>query len=157
MNYCKLLKFDTMNGPGCRVSLFVSGCDIQCPKCFNRPAWNYDYGEPYTKEVEDTIMRYLSVPEIDGISILGGEPFDDKNWKTVLGLVKRIRKELPEKSILSYSGYTKEEIEKTQKKELLDLLDILIDGPYVHELQDLDLPYRGSTNQKIIYLKKEGK
>lgn len=157
MHYCKLMKFDTMEGPGIRVSLWVSGCSIQCPKCFNRQAWDYSYGQEYTEETENKILEYLSDPGVDGISILGGEPFDDTNWKTVLGLVKKIKEKLTDKSILLYTGYVKEDLEKTEKKELLDMVDILIDGPYVSELQDLNLNYRGSSNQRIIYLSEKKK
>lgn len=152
MHYCKLMKFDTMEGPGIRVSLWVSGCSIHCNKCFNRQAWDYNYGQEYTEETEKRILMYLSDDGIDGISILGGEPFDDVNWETVYGLVKKIKETLPEKSVLVYTGYLKEDLEKTEKKSLVDMIDILIDGPYVHELQNLNLNYRGSSNQRIIYL-----
>ncbi|WP_317698487.1 anaerobic ribonucleoside-triphosphate reductase activating protein [Xylocopilactobacillus apis] len=153
--------FNFVDGEGVRCSLYVSGCLFACPECYNLAAQNFRYGQPYTKELEDQIIKDLEHSYVDGLTLLGGEPF--LNTNVSLRIVKRIRKEFgAKKTIWSWSGYTWEELQQgtSDKKELLSLIDILVDGRFVKEKKDLTLQFRGSSNQKIIDVKKsfeEGK
>lgn len=143
--------FNFVDGEGVRCSLYVSGCLFACPGCYNLAAQNFRYGHPYTQELEERIIKDLSQSYVDGLTLLGGEPF--LNTQVCLRLVKRVRKEFGrKKTIWSWSGYTWEELQKgtSDKKELLSLIDILVDGRFVEEKKDLTLQFRGSSNQKII-------
>ncbi|MBQ7969101.1 MAG: anaerobic ribonucleoside-triphosphate reductase activating protein [Clostridia bacterium] len=163
MNYGEIKKVDIANGTGVRVSLFVSGCTHHCKGCFNPETWNFDYGNKYTKETEQSIIDALSPSYIEGLSLLGGEPFEPQNQPTLLGLLKRIRKELPTKNVWCYSGYTFEELSGKKESraftentlEMLSLIDVLVDGEFVEELKDISLKFRGSSNQRIIDVKEE--
>ncbi len=163
MNYGEIKKVDIANGTGVRVSLFVSGCTHHCKGCFNPETWNFDYGNKYTKETEQSIIDALSPSYIEGLSLLGGEPFEPQNQPTLLGLLKRIRKELPTKNVWCYSGYTFEELSGQKESraftentlEMLSLIDVLVDGEFVEELKDISLKFRGSSNQRIIDVKEE--
>ena len=150
MNYCGLNKNDIANGDGVRVSLFVSGCRRHCSGCHNREAWSFSYGQPFTKETEDEIIKALRPSWIQGLSILGGEPCEEENEATLLLFLKRVRAELPDKDIWLYSGYT---YEMLQGEEILQYVDVLVDGPFLHEQKDISLAFRGSRNQRIIKLK----
>ncbi|MBO4980823.1 MAG: anaerobic ribonucleoside-triphosphate reductase activating protein [Lachnospiraceae bacterium] len=157
MNYAAIKKTDTANGPGIRVSLFVSGCTHHCKGCFNREAWDFEYGAPYTKAVEQEILESLSKPYIRGFSLLGGEPMEPENRPTVLALVKEVRTRYPEKDIWCYTGYTFDKdlltwISRGQDEvaELLACIDVLVDGEFIEEQKNLRLPFRGSENQRII-------
>ena len=162
MNYGEIKKVDIANGTGVRVSLFVSGCTHRCKGCFNPATWDFDFGNEYTKQVEDDIIEALSPDYIEGLSLLGGEPFEPQNQPTLVGLLKRIKKELPNKNIWVYSGYTFEELcgKKTSRAftestlEMLSLIDVLVDGEFVLELKDISLKFRGSSNQRIIDVKR---
>ena len=162
MNYGEIKKVDIANGTGVRVSLFVSGCTHHCKGCFNPATWNFDFGNEYTKDTEDSIIEALKPSYIEGLSLLGGEPFEPQNQPTLVGLLKRIRKELPTKNVWCYSGYTFEELcgKKNSRaftnttKEMLSLIDVLVDGEFVLELKDISLKFRGSSNQRIIDVKK---
>ena len=162
MNYGEIKKVDIANGTGVRVSLFVSGCTHHCKGCFNPSTWDFDFGNEYTKQVEDDIIEALTPDYIEGLSLLGGEPFEPQNQPTLVGLLKRIKKELPNKNIWCYSGYTFEELcGKKQSRaftestlEMLSLIDVLVDGEFVLELKDISLKFRGSSNQRIIDVKK---
>ena len=162
MNYGEIKKVDIANGTGVRVSLFVSGCTHHCKGCFNPETWNFDYGNKYTKETEQSIIDALSPSYIEGLSLLGGEPFEPQNQPTLLGLLKRIRKELPTKNVWCYSGYTFEELSGQKESraftentlEMLSLIDVLVDGEFVEELKDISLKFRGSSNQRIINVKR---
>ncbi|MBO6268757.1 MAG: anaerobic ribonucleoside-triphosphate reductase activating protein [Clostridium sp.] len=151
MNYGTIKKVDVANGPGVRVSLFVSGCRNHCIGCFNPETWDFDYGKPFTRETEEEIIEALRPSWIQGLSILGGEPTEEENEKVLIPFLKRVRAELPEKDIWLYSGYTWEML---QGEEILQLVDVLVDGPFLQEQKDAGLAFRGSRNQRIIRLEK---
>ncbi len=157
MNYGTIKNCDIANGIGIRVSLFVSGCRHHCKGCFQPETWSFDYGQPFTKETEDEIMRLLSPDYIDGLSLLGGEPFEPENQKVLVKLLRRVRQELPEKNIWCYSGYMFDTDLRSGGKvytevtdEMLSYIDILVDGEFVQERKDISLRFRGSSNQRII-------
>lgn len=160
MNYATIKKTDVANGPGVRVSLFVSGCTHACKGCFNAEAWDFAYGAPYTQENEQEILKALEPGHIRGLSLLGGEPMEPQNRGTVLELVRKVRALYPSKDIWCYTGY---EYEKdllrweaegdTVVSELLDSIDVLVDGEFVEERKNLRLAFRGSENQRLIDLK----
>ena len=149
MNYCGIKKTDTANGLGARVSLFVSGCRNHCPGCFQPETWDFGYGEPFTKEIEDEIIEALRPSWIQGLSILGGEPMEPENQAALLPFLSRVRRELPDKDIWLYTGYT---FEAVSDSELLPLVDVLVDGPFVEGERDISLSFRGSRNQRILTL-----
>ena len=149
MNYCGLKKIDTANGLGVRVSLFVSGCRNHCPGCFQPETWDFGYGEPFTKEIEDEIIEALRPSWIQGLSILGGELMEPENQAALLPFLSRVRRELPDKDIWLYTGYT---FEAVSDSELLPLVDVLVDGPFVDGQKDISLSFRGSRNQRILTL-----
>uniref|UniRef100_UPI004056E37A anaerobic ribonucleoside-triphosphate reductase activating protein n=1 Tax=Acetatifactor sp. TaxID=1872090 RepID=UPI004056E37A len=157
MNYAALKKTDVANGPGVRVSLFVSGCTHYCKGCFNREAWDFCYGNPYTEEVEEEVLEALEPSYIRGLSVLGGEPFEEANRSTVLGLLKRVKERYPEKTIWCYTGYDYEKdlmrwiLEgREEVSQMLSYINVLVDGEFVEELKNLKLPFRGSENQRLI-------
>ena len=152
MNYAEIKKIDIANGPGVRVSLFVSGCRNHCKGCFNPETWDFDYGRPFTRETEDEIIEALRPSWIQGLSILGGEPTEEENAAVLIPFLKRVRAALPDKDIWLYSGYTYEAL---RDKEILTLADVLVDGPFLLELKDAGLAFRGSRNQRIIDLKEK--
>lgn len=159
MNYCAIYKQDIINGLGVRVSLFVSGCTHKCPGCFNQKAWNENYGKEYTQETEDQILEYLNKPYIDGLSLLGGEPMEITHQEAICKLVARVRKELPDKNIWLYSGYTLEELQGDKVRteftdQILASVDVLVDGEFIQAQKDVELPFRGSANQRIISMKR---
>lgn len=161
MNYATIKEHDTANGTGVRVSLFVSGCTHHCKGCFNQVAWDFNYGEPFTAETEEKLIKLLDRPYIRGLSLLGGEPMEVSNQKVLLPFLKKVRERFGEtKDIWCYSGYTLEELldEKSRCHSndtipMLKLLDVLVDGEFKEELKDLKLKFRGSSNQRIIELK----
>ena len=146
--------FNFVDGEGVRNSRYVSGCMFHCKGCYNAATWSFKAGIPYTKELEEQIMRDLAQPYVQGLTLLGGEPF--LNTGILIPLVKRIREELPEKDIWSWTGYTWEELrlETPDKLELLQLVDILVDGRFDITKKNLMLQFRGSSNQRIIDVKK---
>lgn len=154
MNYADIRPIDVANGPGIRVSLFVSGCTHACPGCFNPEAWDFGYGQPFTKDEEDAILTHLARPYVKGLSLLGGEPFHPSNQAAVLALVKRVREAHPGKDIWCYTGYLYEDLLAGKvgehSRELLEQLDVLVDGPFVLEQKELSLRFRGSANQRLI-------
>lgn len=149
MNYIGLNKYDTANGTGIRVSLFVSGCTLCCKGCFNKESWKFDSGLPFTETVKNEIIEELKKPWISGFSLLGGDPLEPKLYDDVLNLVQYIKQEIPEKDIWLWTGRVYENI---INNEILKYIDVLIDGPFIQELKDSKLKYRGSTNQRIIKL-----
>ena len=167
MNYAAIKPRDVANGPGVRVSLFVSGCTHHCKGCFNAEAWDFNYGTPYTAETEDSILEALAPWYVTGITLLGGEPFEPQNQPQLVKLLRRIRSELPEKTIWCFTGYTLETDILTGKlgdwnitKEMLSYIDVLVDGRFVLERKDITLQFRGSSNQRLIDMnatRKEGK
>ena len=150
MNYGAIKTVDIADGPGVRVSLFVSGCRNHCRGCFQPETWDFKYGKPFTKETEDEIIKALRPTWIRGLSILGGEPMEPENQNALIPLLKRVRDELPEKDIWLYTGYT---IDRVSESPLLQLVDVVVDGPFVEEEKDISLAFRGSRNQRIIDLK----
>jgi len=157
MNFGTIKKHDIANGPGVRVSLFVSGCTHHCKGCFNPETWDFSYGMEYTKETEDEIMESLKPSFIRGLSLLGGEPFEPENSPFLARLTERVRKELPGKDIWCYSGYLMDEdmlngrlSAYSSTKELLSEIDVLVDGEFVLDKKDISLSFRGSSNQRII-------
>ena len=150
MNYSGIIYNDIANGPGVRVSLFVSGCRNHCKGCFNPETWDFGYGEPFTKETENMIMKALRPSWIQGFSILGGEPLEPENQEAMLPFLKRIREELPEKDIWLYTGYR---LEKVSGSLLLRYVDVIVDGPFIEAKKDISLAFRGSRNQRIIHLR----
>ena len=152
MNYAEIKKVDIANGPGVRVSLFVSGCRNHCKGCFNPETWDFDYGRPFTRETEDEIIEALRPSWIQGLSILGGEPTEEENAAVLIPFLKRVRAVLLDKDIWLYSGYTYEAL---RDKEILSLADVLVDGPFLLEQKDAGLAFRGSRNQRIIDLREK--
>ena len=164
MNYATIKNCDIANGPGVRVSLFVSGCTHRCPGCFNEVAWDFGYGEPFTEETIESILDMLRPSYIKGLTLLGGEPFEPQNQPDVVKLLRRVRQELPEKSIWAFSGYLFEKDILSGRlgdtAEYLSYLDVLVDGPFIEAKKNLSLRFRGSENQRLIDIKaslQEGK
>ena len=161
MNYATIKWVDVANGPGVRVSLFVSGCTHRCPGCFNEEAWDFNYGRPFTQADEDKIVRALAPAHIKGLSLLGGEPFEPDNQRALLPLLRRVKELYPDKTIWCYSGYLldKELLMPSRARcevtdSLLLCIDILVDGPFIEAQKDLNLRFRGSANQRIIDVRK---
>lgn len=157
MNYATLKTHDVANGPGVRVSLFVSGCTHRCPGCFNAEAWDFGYGEPFTEEVEARIFAALAPSYIKGFSLLGGEPFEPANQGTLAPLLERIRERFPQKTVWCYSGFIFDTELLPGKvgdpdlcRRMLSCIDILVDGRFVEAQKDLNLRFRGSANQRIL-------
>ena len=160
MNYGAIKKQDIAHGPGLRVSLFVSGCTHHCPGCFNPETWNFNYGKPFTRETEDEIMTMLNSAYVDGLSLLGGEPFEPVNQEGLLPLLRRVREAYPGKTVWCYTGYTLEQdlLKPSRARcqytdEMLSLIDILVDGEFIEAKKNIRLKFRGSENQRVIDLK----
>lgn len=157
MKYAKIKKCDVSNGPGVRVSLFVSGCNRHCKGCFNEEAWDFEYGDDFTNKEIDEIINFLEPSYISGLSILGGEPLELINQKGILPLLQKVREVYKDKkTIWLYTGYTYEDILKMPNqeiKEILKLIDVLVDGEFKEDLKDPLLYFRGSSNQRIIDIK----
>lgn len=160
MHIGEIITADCANGVGLRVSVFVSGCTNHCKGCFQPQTWDFEYGQLYTQETEDYILSELSKDYYNGITILGGEPFELSNQREIINLIRRVKKELPTRDIWMYTGFTYDKdlvpggcryIECTD--EILDNIDILVDGRFVEELRNLMLNFRGSENQRIIDMK----
>ncbi len=161
MNYAEIKKTDIANGEGVRVSLFVSGCRRGCKNCFNKVAWDFSYGKPFTEEVEEELIAALSPDYIAGLTLLGGDPMEPENQRALLPFVKKVRARLPRKNIWCYTGYTyKDGVIEEQSancevtRELIALFDVLVDGRFVEELKDIRLKFRGSSNQRVIDVKR---
>ena len=157
MNYAAIKKYDIANGPGVRVSLFVSGCTHHCPGCFNSETWDFNFGNPFTDEVMDEILKAMEPSYIHGFSLLGGEPFEHVNQIAVLPLLQEIKKRFPEKDIWCYTGYDFEQDllgnmakQWSETMDMLSCIDILVDGEFEQDKKNLSLRFRGSSNQRII-------
>lgn len=159
MNVSGIIKSDVANGPGIRLSVFVSGCTNHCKGCFQPETWDFNYGNPFTLKLEDELMQELGKAQYDGITILGGEPFEIVNQLGLAPFIKRIKKELPDKTIWMYSGCLYEDMLSKGKKhcevtdEILNNIDVLVDGAFILEQKDIRLAYKGSKNQRIIDIK----
>ena len=160
MNYATLKTHDVANGPGVRVSLFVSGCTHRCKGCFNAEAWDFGYGEPFTEETAQRIISALAPGYIRGFSLLGGEPFEPCNQRVLAGLLERIKGEYPNKTVWCYSGYDYERDMLSHRlgdaditDRMLACIDVLVDGEFIEEKKDLGLRFRGSSNQRLIDLR----
>ncbi len=161
MNYAAIKPFDVANGPGVRVSLFVSGCTHRCKNCFNQEAWDFNYGDPFTEKEEQRILEALKPDYIKGFSLLGGEPFEKSNQIVLSEFLPKIKEAYPEKTIWCYTGYDFEKdlitgriYDKAITDKMLSCIDILVDGKFVEELKNLKLRFKGSENQRIIDVKK---
>lgn len=161
MNYATIKQVDIANGPGVRVSLFVSGCTHHCKGCFNAEAWDFQYGEPFTEQVEERVLSFLEPHHITGLTLLGGEPMEPQNQEAVLSLVKKVRARLPEKTIWCYTGYDFEKdilgrmMEDSEvTRTLVPLFDVMVDGKFEEEKRNLRLKFRGSENQRILNVAK---
>ena len=154
MNYAAIKNCDIANGPGVRVSLFVSGCTHRCPGCFNKVAWDFHYGQPFNQEVMDRIVQMLRPDYIRGLTLLGGEPFEPENQGAIVQLLRQVKKELPQKSIWAFSGYLFDRDILSGRlgdtREYLSYLDVLVDGPFIEAQKNLSLRFRGSENQRLI-------
>lgn len=167
MNYATIKPVDIANGPGVRVSLFVSGCTHHCKGCFNTQAWDFQYGEPFTEAVQEQIFSYLDHDYMEGITLLGGEPMEPENQEGLLPFVRELKQRYPEKTVWCFTGYDfeKDILDRMMKtsqttRELVPLFDVMVDGKFEEELRNLSLKFRGSENQRILDVKKslaEGK
>ncbi len=161
MNYGEIKKTDIANGEGVRVSLFVSGCTHHCEGCFNPETWNFCYGREFTSETEKELLNALSPDFINGLTLLGGEPFEPQNQRALVPFLKKVKENFPHKSIWCYTGYLlDEELLKDSRArcevtdEMLGMIDVLVDGEFKQELRNITLRFRGSENQRIIDVKK---
>lgn len=153
MNYATIKTMDIANGPGVRVSLFVSGCRHACPHCFNREAWAFDYGEAYTADIENRLLEAVDKSYVTGLSLLGGEPFEPENRAGLLSLLAAFDERFPDKTVWCYSGFTLEELladSDPTVRRMLSHIDVLVDGRYENDKKDIALLFRGSSNQRIL-------
>ncbi|MCH5184404.1 MAG: anaerobic ribonucleoside-triphosphate reductase activating protein [Oscillospiraceae bacterium] len=159
MHYGTIKNCDIANGNGVRVTLFVSGCTHHCKGCFNPETWDFRYGQPYTEETEEKLLRMLAPPYIKGLTLLGGEPMEPENQRALLPLVRKAKDRFPEKDIWCYTGYTLESDLLTGNArtevtdELLSLIDVLVDGEFIEEQKNISLRFRGSENQRLLALR----
>ena len=161
MNYGTIKNCDIANGSGVRVSLFVSGCRNHCPGCFQPETWNFGYGQPFTAETEQEILGLLEPSYINGLTLLGGDPFEPENQRVLLPFLRKVHTAFPEKDIWAYTGYTWEQlisgthrVSLPETVEMLGMIDTLVDGPFVQEKKNIRLLFRGSENQRIIDVKR---
>ena len=162
MNYCEMKKCDIANGEGVRTTLFVSGCTNHCKECFQPATWDFGYGQPFTKEVEDEIIASLKPYFVNGLTLLGGEPFEPANQRALVPFLHRVREECPDKNIWCFSGFTLDKellVDGSYPRcevtdEMLSMIDVLVDGRFVRELKDISLRFRGSSNQRLIDMNK---
>ncbi len=161
MNYATIKKRDIANGVGVRVSLFVSGCTHRCKNCFNQETWDFSYGEEFTEDTENLILEYLGPSFVNGLSLLGGEPFERINQERLVPFLRKVKSAFPDKDIWCYTGYLfdKELLQESRARckftdEMLSMIDILVDGKYIEEEKDISLQFRGSKNQRVIDVKR---
>ena len=161
MHYGNIKNYDIADGEGVRVTLFCSGCTNRCEGCFQPETWDFCYGKEYTKETEDQLIQMLTNPNIQGLTLLGGDPFEPSNQRTLITLLRRVKQELPTKDVWAYTGFVYEQdLLEGQRKhtevtdEMLSYIDVLLDGPFVIDEKDISLYFRGSTNQRVIDMPK---
>ncbi len=156
MNYAAIKKFDIANGPGVRVSLFVSGCRHKCKNCFNAVAWDFNYGEEFTAYTAAELIEALTPDHIEGFSLLGGEPFEPENQAALAEFLTELKAKLPDKTVWCYTGFTLDQLlsgsvgDHETVRKMLEGIDVLVDGKFVEELKSAALLFRGSSNQNII-------
>lgn len=157
MHYANIKNCDIADGPGVRVSLFVSGCRHHCKGCFNAETWDFHFGQPYTEETETELLKLLAPDFIQGFTLLGGEPFEPENQVVLVQLLKNIRKTYPQKDIWCYTGYLYDvdlveggKVFTEVTREMLSCIDVLVDGEFIEAEKDLSLKFRGSRNQRIV-------
>lgn len=156
MNYADIKQYDVANGPGIRVSLFVSGCTHRCKNCFNPETWDFAYGQPFTRQEEDLILDYMKPDYVSGLTLLGGDPFEPANQEALVPLLKRVRETFPQKKTWCFTGFLYEDILNDMMntlpftRELLSYIDVLVDGPFIEEQKNLSLRFKGSENQRTI-------
>ncbi len=157
MYYGEIKNCDIANGIGVRVTLFVSGCTNRCKGCFQPETWDFSYGKPYTKETEDSLIELLRPSYITGITLLGGEPFEPSNQRELVKLLRRVKSELPSKTVWAFTGFTLESLLEREPHprcevtdEMLSMIDVLVDGKFEEDKKDISLRFRGSSNQRII-------
>lgn len=155
MNYSAIKPCDIADGPGVRVSLFVSGCRLHCPGCFNSGTWPFDAGKPFTAETEEKILSLLRRNHVSGLSVLGGEPFEPENAVVLAPFLERVKREFPRKDIWCWTGFRLEELADSVSRRMLDSVDVLVDGPFREAERDISLQWRGSRNQRILQIGKE--
>ena len=160
MNYSDIKRIDVANGPGVRVSVFVSGCTHHCKGCFNPSTWDFNYGQPFTEETIETILEYLKPDHIEGLSLLGGEPFEHENQKGLLPLLRKVKELYPNNTIWAFSGYLLDEDilgrmckQWKETKEMISYIDVLVDGEFKLEQKIPGLRFKGSANQRTIDVK----
>lgn len=161
MHYGNIKNYDIADGEGVRVTLFCSGCTNRCEGCFQPETWDFCYGKEYTKETEDQLIQMLTNPNIQGLTLLGGDPFEPSNQRTLITLLRRVKQELPTKDVWAYTGFVYEQdLLEGQRKhtevtdEMLSYIDVLVDGPFVIDEKDISLYFRGSSNQRVIDMPK---
>lgn len=161
MKYAAIKNCDVANGPGVRVSVFVSGCNHHCKGCFNEKAWDFNYGNDFSDETIDEVIKDLDKEYISGLTLLGGEPLERENQKGLVKLIRRVKEELPNKTIWCYTGFDYEKdvmgrmySQWPETKEIMDSIDVLVDGKFELEKRNLNLQFRGSENQRLIDVKK---
>ena len=161
VNYGEIKNCDIANGIGVRVTLFVSGCTNHCEHCFQPQTWDFAYGQPFTAETEESILKMLEPSHISGLTLLGGEPFEPANQRELLPFLRRVKERFPDKTVWAYSGFTLEELTAEGNYAnceatvpMLELVDVLVDGRVVEALKDISLQFRGSANQRLIDLAK---
>ena len=154
MNYATIKNCDIANGPGVRVSLFVSGCTHRCPGCFNEVAWDFDYGKPFTESTEALLLNMLKPDYVQGLTLLGGEPFEPRNQGAIVAFLRKVKETYPNKSIWAFSGYLFDKDILSGRlgdtSEYVSYLDVLVDGPFIESRKNLNLRFRGSDNQRLI-------
>ena len=157
MNYSTIKICDIADGPGVRVSLFVSGCRNHCKGCFQPETWHFGYGQPFTQKTEAELLRLLGPSYINGLTLLGGDPFEPENQRALLPFLRRMKAALPRKTVWAYTGYTWEQLTSEEHRvslpetmELLSMIEVLVDGPFIETKKDIRLRFRGSSNQRVI-------
>lgn len=161
MNYGEIKKYDIANGEGVRVTLFVSGCRNHCFNCFQPETWSFDYGKPFDQAAKDELFQALDHPYVQGLTLLGGDPFEPENQEALVPLLQEIRQRFPEKDVWAFTGYVLDQdlleggrLHGPVTDAFLSLVDVLVDGPFVQDLYDISLKFRGSANQRVIDLKR---
>lgn len=161
MNYGEIKSCDIANGIGVRISLFVSGCTNHCKNCFQPQTWDFNFGEPFTSDTEEKILKMLEPDYIDGLTVLGGEPMEPSNQRALYPFLLKVKEKMPNKTIWVFSGFTLEEMREEGgysncdvTEKILGMIDVLVDGRFVEELKDITLRFRGSSNQRLIDMKK---